>query len=123
MAAEQVCRECGCTEDDGCLVDGGFGVVACSWREPDLCDGCALGITIRGPVEDRRYGRSTALKITQIEYRRLVNLGNYENETLATTATVDEQEDPAKVFALLREWTNEQLTKRWVENGGVEAPL
>ncbi len=43
------------------------------------------------------------MKITQIEYRRLVNLGNYENETLATTATVEEHEDPAKVFALLRE--------------------
>ncbi len=122
--SQQVCRECGCTDEDSCLVDDGLmGIVACSWHEPDLCDGCALGVTIRGPVEDRRLGRSTALKITQIEYRRLVNLGNYENETLATTATVEEHEDPSKVFALLREWTNEQLMKRWVEKGSVEAPL
>jgi hypothetical protein len=31
-----VCRVCGCTEDDACLVDG----EPCSWVEPGLCSGC-----------------------------------------------------------------------------------
>lgn len=58
-----VCRVCGCTNDNGCLVDAEGGVpdvvaifqldsdeAVCWWVESDLCSGCAYGITIRGPV-------------------------------------------------------------------------
>lgn len=35
----QRCRECGCTEDDACMVGG----MPCHWAEPDLCSACAYG--------------------------------------------------------------------------------
>lgn len=56
---EQVCRVCGCSFDNACLVDlTGYeefrGIrgpyPTCWWVEPDLCSGCAYGITVRGPV-------------------------------------------------------------------------
>ncbi len=57
------CRECGCTEENACAVDeeafvehaGIFACVVdaatCWWVGPDLCSGCAYGITVRGPVQ------------------------------------------------------------------------
>lgn len=33
----RVCRQCGCTDDRACVVDG----VACHWVEPNLCSACA----------------------------------------------------------------------------------
>jgi hypothetical protein len=37
-----VCRFCGCTEVDACVVDDGFGPVGCSWidRERRVCSAC-----------------------------------------------------------------------------------
>jgi hypothetical protein len=65
MSERQVCRGCGCTDDDGCLVDIGswFGQpwqVGCHWAEVDdergwLCSGCAEPARrVRGPVVDHR---------------------------------------------------------------------
>jgi hypothetical protein len=48
-----VCRVCGCTQKEGCIIDAGGQVVEideadtlppgstiCSWVEPDLCSAC-----------------------------------------------------------------------------------
>lgn len=56
-----ICRQCGCTDEDGCLVQGGlfagFDLVGCSWVEPALCSGCAQPILrVRGPMIDHRPG-------------------------------------------------------------------
>jgi hypothetical protein len=36
----QVCRSCGCSEDDACDLSSGGVPHACSWVEPDLCSAC-----------------------------------------------------------------------------------
>lgn len=39
---EQMCRVCGCTQMNACLVvDDGLGGKYCSWVEVDLCSACA----------------------------------------------------------------------------------
>lgn len=56
--APRVCRGCGCTDEDGCLVEIGFAfgsawIVGCSWVERDLCSGCKEPERrVRGPVVD-----------------------------------------------------------------------
>jgi hypothetical protein len=37
-----ICRYCGCTEVDACVVDDGFGPIGCSWidREQRVCSAC-----------------------------------------------------------------------------------
>ena len=42
------------------------------------------------------------MKITQVYYERIHNLGNYENQKVGCTATVDATEDPKKVFQDLK---------------------
>jgi len=60
QSSARVCRGCGCTEDDACLVQAGLlaewpGLVACSWWEDDLCTGCASpAFRQRGPLVDHR---------------------------------------------------------------------
>jgi hypothetical protein len=34
---ELACRDCGCTDEDGCMPEQGG---PCSWVEPDLCSAC-----------------------------------------------------------------------------------
>lgn len=36
-APHTICKNCGCTPDDACLVDG----VPCGWSNPFLCTRCA----------------------------------------------------------------------------------
>lgn len=59
-----ICRQCGCTDADGCTVSGGLfdpPLVGCVWVEPDLCSGCAEPIyRVRGPVRDHRPGVGSA---------------------------------------------------------------
>lgn len=43
------------------------------------------------------------MKITQVEYKALYNLGNYNNESIALRATVEEDETPEEVVAQLRQ--------------------
>lgn len=41
---EPICRVCGCTNEHGCIVEGGEGediITSCHWVEPDLCSACA----------------------------------------------------------------------------------
>lgn len=40
-----ICRICGCTDEHGCIVEGGEGediISTCYWAEPNLCSACAL---------------------------------------------------------------------------------
>jgi hypothetical protein len=46
------------------------------------------------------------LSITSVNYSRLVNLGDYENEKLGASAVVPEGYDPEKIVALLKTWVN-----------------
>lgn len=54
----------------------------------------------------------TAPKITSVNYSKLVNLGNYENEKIAAWATVEEDQAPEEVLAGLRTWVDDQAGKR-----------
>ncbi len=59
--AERSCRQCGCTDDDPCLIgppqpepDGlvvgyGFEYQTCSWAEWDLCSNCVDEPKPEGP--------------------------------------------------------------------------
>ncbi len=41
---KRVCRVCGCTDDNACIVEGGEGediISTCYWVEADLCSACA----------------------------------------------------------------------------------
>jgi hypothetical protein len=54
----------------------------------------------------------TPPKITSVNYSKLVNLGNYENEKIAAWATVEEGQVPEEVLQGLRTWVDEQAGKR-----------
>ncbi len=50
-----VCRECGCTDTDACVVRVEGQTVTCWWVEEDLCYGCAEPASkIEGPNSDHR---------------------------------------------------------------------
>ena len=49
------------------------------------------------------------MKINTVGYRRLKNLGNYENEAIEATALVEDWEDPAQTLDALRNWVEDQL--------------
>ena len=42
------------------------------------------------------------MKIKEISYKRIKNIGNYENESLEVIAQVEDNEDPNKVFENLK---------------------
>lgn len=42
------------------------------------------------------------MKITQVSYSRLANLGNYSNERIELTATITDQETPEEAIAALK---------------------
>jgi hypothetical protein len=50
--------------------------------------------------------------ITSVNYSRLVNLGDYENEKLGASALVPEGTDPEKVVSVLRDWINNIVMSR-----------
>lgn len=50
-----VCRGCGCTEADACLVQVGHHITGCWWAEADLCIACKEPERkVNGPLRDRR---------------------------------------------------------------------
>lgn len=49
------------------------------------------------------------MKIITVEYRRLRNLGNYENETVGATAEVQDGETPEEALEKLKVFVAEQL--------------
>jgi len=54
----------------------------------------------------------TPIEITSVNYSKLVNLGNYENEKIAAWATVEDGQTPEDVLDGLRTWVDEQAGKR-----------
>lgn len=49
------------------------------------------------------------LNITSVAYRRLKNLGNYENECVEAEAQVAPDDDPKAVYVALVAWVEEQI--------------
>lgn len=49
------------------------------------------------------------MKITSVEFRKLITYGHYENMAIGATAQVGEGEDPADILRLLKEWVNTKL--------------
>jgi hypothetical protein len=50
-----VCRVCGCTTDDACIMQQGDFLGGCWWVEDDLCSGCTgEHERVRGPLRDHR---------------------------------------------------------------------
>ncbi|MGV0102337.1 hypothetical protein NSTCB13_06130 [Nostoc sp. DSM 114160] len=49
------------------------------------------------------------MKIETITYKRVKNLGNFENETFQATATLDEGDDPVSEARHLMRFVNCQL--------------
>lgn len=54
-------------------------------------------------------GRMGKLKITQISYKRIHNLGNYENQKVSCTTSVDSSENPEEVFVNLKAFVERML--------------
>lgn len=49
------------------------------------------------------------MKILTVEYRRLKNLGNYENETIGAVAQVEAGETPEQALEKLKVFVSEQF--------------
>lgn len=57
------------------------------------------------------------MKITSVQYGRLVNLGNYENEKLSAWATVEDDETPVEALAKVTAFIEDQaLTRKQQES-------
>ncbi len=52
------------------------------------------------------------MRIIKIKYRRLVNLGNFENASLEAIAEVEPGESEESAFQKLRAWVLDQLNVR-----------
>jgi hypothetical protein len=52
------------------------------------------------------------MKITQVHYQKLVNLGDYQNERVGAWATVEDGEAPEEALATLTAWVEEQAETR-----------
>lgn len=48
-------------------------------------------------------------QITSVSYRRLRNLGNYENEVVEASSDISASETPEEALAALRQWVHGQL--------------
>lgn len=49
------------------------------------------------------------LKIKEMSYRRVHNLGNYETETLEVVAVINEKDDPEKIYDAMVRFVENQL--------------
>jgi CO dehydrogenase/acetyl-CoA synthase gamma subunit (corrinoid Fe-S protein) len=49
------------------------------------------------------------LKIKELSYRRVHNLGNYETEALEVIAVVNETDDPEKIYDAMKRFTENKL--------------
>lgn len=56
------------------------------------------------------------MKITTIEYRRLVTFGHYENQAVGAIGTVEEGDTPEAALDRLKEFVADQLAKIMVMN-------
>lgn len=60
------------------------------------------------------------MRLTRIEYKRLSNLGNFENETISASAEIEDGEDAAEAMTQLRRWVAERLYEAQVDRLGPE---
>lgn len=60
------------------------------------------------------------MKITSVQYGRLVNLGNFENEKLSAWATVEEGETPEEALAKVTAFIEAQAGTRQQQESQVE---
>jgi len=60
------------------------------------------------------------VKITSVQYGRLVNLGNYENEKLSAWATVEDDETPDEALAKVTAFIEEQAGTRKQQESQLE---
>lgn len=54
--------------------------------------------------------------ITEITYRRVKNIGNYETETVEAKAFVEDGQPASAVFDYLRQWTLDRLNMLPADN-------
>lgn len=54
------------------------------------------------------------MKITQVEYRRLVTYGHFENQTIGAVADVEPGEEPEDALAKLEQFVADQHAKKIV---------
>lgn len=52
------------------------------------------------------------MKVTTVEYRKLVSHGQYENTSIGATAVVDSDETPPEALSALQGWVNGELAMR-----------
>jgi len=52
------------------------------------------------------------VKVTTVEYRKLISHGQYENTSIGATAIVEGDETPARALADLQGWINAELALR-----------
>lgn len=50
--------------------------------------------------------------ITEITYRKVMNLGNYETEAVEVKASVEDGQDSIAVFNYLRQWSKDRLATK-----------
>jgi len=61
------------------------------------------------------------VKITQVHYQKLVNLGDYQNERIGAWATIEEGESPAAALTALTDWVEERGNARAVQEDEISA--
>ncbi len=49
------------------------------------------------------------MKVTEIRYQRVKNLGNYETERVEVVGLVDETETPEEIFCVLKDMAEQFL--------------
>jgi len=52
------------------------------------------------------------MKVTTIEYRKLVSHGQYENTSIGATAIVESDETPPEALSALQGWVDAELLRR-----------
>lgn len=50
------------------------------------------------------------MKITQVHYQKLTNLGDYQNQRVGAWANVEDHETPETALATLTAWVDQQIT-------------
>jgi len=52
------------------------------------------------------------MKVTTVEYRKIISHGQYENTSIGATAIVDSDETPPEALSALQGWVDAELLRR-----------
>jgi len=77
----------------------------------------ALGVPVGRLVRTGEWWGEGEMKMTQVEYRKLVTHGDYQNTTIGATALVGEGDTGAETLDALRAWVTDGLQ---TETGGTD---